>query len=109
MTFSATAEELEAASNAVYERTREMCIRDSLGTGQSGPGGDDLPEACGHIEGITDSFSIGLACTGKGKQDGYKRQYTALDAASSSSAVALKVILQTLFSGVSTLTSFRCV
>ena len=34
------------------------------------------------------------------------RSYTALDAASSSSAEALKVILQTLFSGVSTLTSF---
>ena len=45
-----------------------LSLTASLSTGQSGPGGDDLPEACGHIEGITDGFFIGLACTGKGKQ-----------------------------------------
>ena len=52
-----------------------LSLTASLGTGQSGPGSDDLPKTCGHIEGITDGFFIGLACTGKGKQ--HRREHTA--------------------------------
>lgn len=45
-----------------------LSLTATLGTSQSGPGSDDLPETCGHIEGFADGFFIGLACTGKGKQ-----------------------------------------